>query len=159
MSLDPLEYRAVIGGFATGVTVVTAFHAGEPYAMTANSVTSVSLEPTLLLVCFMKGSRTGLAVRESGWFAVNILDDSQEGLSRRFASPELTTDFDGVEYVPGMQGAPLLSGGLGNVQCRVREVVEGGDHDIVIGDVLDASAPPDGDPLLFFRGKYRRMAR
>lgn len=155
MPLDPLDYRKVIGHFATGVTVVTAAHNGEPYGMTANSVTSVSLTPTLLLVCFMDGSETGIAVRESGWFCVNILDATQVDLSNKFAKQ--ASDFDGVAWHQGDMGVPVLEGGLGHIICRVDRVVDGGDHDIVIGEVVTCDGT-DGDPLLFYEGKYRQIA-
>lgn len=155
MPVDPLDYRKVIGHFATGVTVVTALHAGEPYGMTANAVASVSLDPTLLLVCFMDGSETGLAVKESGWFCVNILGADQEDLSNRFA--QRASDFGGVEWQAGEMDVPVLAGGLGHVVCRVDRVVDGGDHDIVIGEVV-ACARNGGEPLLFFAGGYRRMS-
>lgn len=155
MAVDPLEYRKIIGGFATGVAVVTTTHQGERFGMTANSLTSVSLEPTLLLVCFVHGSRTGLAVRAAGHFGVNLLDDAQQDLSNRFASSSAT--FDGVDFETGDFEVPFFPGGLGRITCRVHEVVAGGDHDIVIGEVLSAEGG-DGDPLLYFRGKYRGIA-
>jgi flavin reductase (DIM6/NTAB) family NADH-FMN oxidoreductase RutF len=154
VAVDPLEYRKIIGGFATGVSVVTATHNGDRYGMTANSLTSVSLEPLLLLVCFVRGSQTGLAVQESGYFGVNLLDASQQDLSNRFASS--AASFDGVDFDTGDFDLAFFPGGLGRVTCRVHEVVAGGDHDIVIGEVLAAEGR-DGDPLLYFRGKYRAV--
>lgn len=158
MAVDPLEFRQVIGGFATGVTVVTASHEGELFAMTANSVTSLSLEPCLLLVCFIRGSQTLLAVKESGWFGVNILHADQEELSNRFAST--TGDYEGVDHELDSHGVPLFAGTLGSCVCRVKEVVDGGDHEVVVGEVtgITKAERPDDEPLLFYRGKYRAMA-
>jgi flavin reductase (DIM6/NTAB) family NADH-FMN oxidoreductase RutF len=155
--VDPLEYRKVVGGFATGVTIVTAVHDDEPYGMTANSLTSVSLEPVLLLVCFIRGSRTGIAVKETGWFGVNILEAGQVELSNRFA--RTTSDFDGVDYLEGPHGVPLFKESLGTIVCRVQRVIDGGDHDIVLGEVVDCARGNEGAaPLLYFRGAYRELA-
>lgn len=159
MAVDPLEYRQIIGGFATGVTVVTASHAGESFGMTANSVTSLSLEPCLLLVCFIRGSKTLIAVKEAGWFGVNILHAGQEQISNTFA--RTTGTFDEVPHTVDPHGVPILADSLGHVVCRVRSVTDGGDHEIVVGEVVDEGTSTRGDddsPLLFFRGKYRTMA-
>lgn len=159
MAVDPLEYRQIIGGFATGVTVVTASHGDEKFGMTANSVTSVSLEPCLLLICFIRGSKTLIAVKEAGWFGVNILHADQEELSNTFA--RTTGTFEDVAHTVDRHGVPLLGGTLGHLVCRVRTISDGGDHEIVVGEVVDESpsARPDADdsPLLFYRGRYRRM--
>lgn len=157
MAVDPLEYRQVIGGFATGVTVVTASHEGEKFGMTANSVTSLSLEPCLLLVCFIRGSQTLIAVKESGWFGVNILHAGQEDVSNTFA--RTTGSFDEIAHTVDTHGVPVLADNLGHCICRVRSVTDGGDHEIVVGEVVDEalSKREDDSPLLFFRGKYRSM--
>ncbi len=154
MPVDPLDYRSVIGRFATGVTVVTAVHGDEPFGMTANSVTSVSLEPTLLLVCFIHGSRTGIAVKEAGFFGVNILEESQEDLSNRFAAT--ANDWDGFKWYTGSHGVPLFEETLGRLVCKVDKVLDGGDHEIVLGEVIECEAGDDADPLLFYKGKYLR---
>lgn len=158
MAVDPLEYRQIIGGFATGVTVVTASHSGENFGMTANSVTSLSLEPCLLLVCFIRGSKTLIAVKEAGWFGINILHADQEEVSNRFA--RTTGTFDEVAHTVDTHGVPILEDSLGHVVCRVRSVADGGDHEIVIGEVVDEGTSTRGDddsPLLFYRGRYRTM--
>lgn len=157
MPVDPLDYRRVIGAFATGVAVVTADHDGEPFGMTANSVTSLSLDPTLLIVCFIHGSKTAIAVKESGYFGVNILDETQEAISSRFAVS--ANDWDGVRWEIGPHGAPLLKQTLGRIVCRLDRVVDGGDHAIVIGEA-NYCDPGESDvgPLLFFKGEYREMA-
>lgn len=159
MAVDPLEYRQIIGGFATGVTVVTASHGDEKFAMTANSVTSLSLEPCLLLICFIRGSKTLIAVKEAGWFGVNILHSDQEDLSDTFA--RTTGTFEAVAHTVDRHGVPLLEGTLGNFVCRLDSVSAGGDHEIVVGEVVDESpsarADSDDSPLLFYRGEYRRI--
>ncbi len=149
--VDPLDYRTVIGGFATGVTVITATHRDEPFGMTANSVTSVSLEPTLLLVCFIRGSQTGIAVKEAGRFGVNILSANQQALAEHFAIT--TGGFGDIGYSASSDEIPVLSGTLGAIGCRVREVIDGGDHEIILGEVQWCHSGA-GEPLLFFRGRY-----
>ncbi len=153
---DTLDYRKVIGRFATGVSIITATYRGEPYGMTANSLTSVSLDPTLLLVCFIRGSKTEIAVKESGLFGVNLLDETQRELSNRFAAT--ANDWGGVRYRLTEHGIPLLDPTIGEISCRVHEIVEGGDHEILIGEVTDFHAGCDADPLVFYQGRYRRLA-
>lgn len=159
MAVDPLEYRRIIGGFATGVTVVTASYEGEKFGMTANSVTSLSLEPCLLLVCFIRGSQTLVAIKEAGWFGVNILHADQEDLSNTFA--RTTGTFEEVAHSTDPHGVPILDGTLGHMICRVESTTGGGDHEIVVGEVVDEApssrAAADDSPLLFYRGRYRQM--
>jgi flavin reductase (DIM6/NTAB) family NADH-FMN oxidoreductase RutF len=154
-TVDPLEFRRVMGHFPTGVTVLTTVHDGHLHGMTANSVTSVSLEPTLILVCLTKTARTGLAIKKTGRFAVNFLREDQEDMSRRFAAP-LQDHFDGLEVEEGPDGLPILPGCLAYLTCRTTEVVAAGDHDIVLAEVEHAQAN-GGNPLVFFLGGYRRL--
>jgi flavin reductase (DIM6/NTAB) family NADH-FMN oxidoreductase RutF len=156
MAIDRSELRRVMGHFATGVTVITTRDDdGRPYGLTANAVCSVSLEPPLLLVCVDKRAESHPALQRSGVFAVNILGHEHQNLSRRFAVSG-GEKFAEVAHRSGATGVPLLDGVLGTIECRVVAVHDAGDHTIYIGQVehLDAT---DGDPLLFFRGKYRRL--
>jgi flavin reductase (DIM6/NTAB) family NADH-FMN oxidoreductase RutF len=154
--LDPREYRQVIGRFATGVTVVTSLNVkGEPEGMTANSITSVSLDPVLLLVCFERSSRTAQAVTESRRFVVNILGEGQEELSFHFAKRP-GDQFGGIEYELSDGGIPILSGGIGHLECTVHFIYDGGDHIVVVGEVQKCRAT-EGKPLLFWRGDYRKL--
>ena len=156
--MDPSAYRQIIGGFATGVSVITALDKdGAPTGMTANSLTSVSLSPVLLAVCFQRGSWTCGAVLSSGAFVVNLLAEDQEALSSRFARPTEEDRFLGLEVTDSDRGIPVLPGGLGHLNCAVHEVLEGGDHLIVLGRVESGQAK-EGRPLLYFLGAYRRMA-
>lgn len=149
--VSPLRLRAVMGAFATGVAVITTSANGELHGMTVNSLTSVSLDPPMLLVCFVKESRTAKAVRERGAFVVNILDDRQQALSDGFARPG-ANHFEGLKLDHTESGLPILPG-VANVVCEVADVYWGGDHDVVLGRVVGIQDQP-GQPLVYFRGKY-----
>lgn len=155
-AVDPTAYRAAIGQFATGVCVVTCHGIEGPAGLTTNAVTSLSLDPLLLLVCFDNESRTLPAVREAGRFAVNVLAAGQEELAAVFASKRVPTEkFAGVSHEVA-HGVPVLDGALAWVACDLRELLPGGDHTIGIGAVTQAAVPhPDAEPLVFFRGAYR----
>jgi flavin reductase (DIM6/NTAB) family NADH-FMN oxidoreductase RutF len=156
-AVDPLKFRHVMGHFPTGVSVITTRHEGRPHGMTANSVTSVSLEPVMILVCLVRGARTALAIQEAGRFAVNILAEDQEELSRRFATPGVDR-FEGVDVSGGPGGLPLLPGCIAYLVCGVDDVVQAGDHDIVLGNVEDADVAKNGaSPLVFFQGGYSAL--
>lgn len=158
-ALEPRAYRDLIGRFATGVTVITTHIDGEVRAMTANSITSVSLDPLLVLVCVERRASLHDLLMESGVFAVNILGDDQRGLSEMFARrSELDEPMGGVPFVTGATGSPLIEGVIGWLDCEVWQTYDGGDHTIVVGRVVDMSmSRPDAHPLLFFRGQYRTL--
>ena len=148
------RYREVISHFATGVSVVTAEGAEGPSGLTANALCSLSLEPLMLLVCVDNSARTLPQMRAAGRFAVNILRHEQHALSGVFASK--APEREKFKEVPwsSRAGVPVLSGALAWLACELREIHEGGDHTIVIGDVLDMDSDPDGRPLLWYRGSY-----
>jgi len=154
---DARTLRDALGCFATGVTVVTARTAdGRPLGLTANSFTSVSLDPPLLLVCIANSAGSAEALRDAGHFAVNVLQIGQQPVSNLFASR--TEDrFGGTGWSEGESGAPVLHGSLSSFECRRHAVHEGGDHFILVGEVVCARFEPRRDPLLYFRGKYRRL--
>lgn len=149
---DPKSFRQVMGSFATGVTIVTTAADDGPHGMTVNSLTSVSLRPPLLLVCLTRESRTAAAVMERGKFLINILGTHQEPLSDTFARPR-EDHFEGVEVQETSEGLPALHAALGHLVCQVRNGHDGGDHHIVVGEVVRASSV-EGAPLIFHRGKY-----
>ncbi|HWK28655.1 MAG TPA: flavin reductase family protein [Solirubrobacter sp.] len=156
-TVAPERFRAVMGHFTTGVTVVTAHAPSGPVGMTANAVCSLSLDPLLLLVCFDNGARTLTTVKDTGRFGVNVLAEGQEALARLFASktPE-HEKFAGVPHTVH-DGIPVLEGTLAWVGCTLKELIAGGDHTIGIGTVIAAElSRTDADPLLFYRGEYRR---
>ena len=157
-AIDPLRYRQIIGQFATGVAIVTCNGPDGPTGLTTNAITSVSLEPLLLLVCFDNGSRTLPAVRASRRFAVNVLRAGQEDLARVFASKRVAREkFDAVTHMDA-HGVPILDGALAWLACDLTELHEAGDHTIGIGAITHMDADPDGEPLVWFRGEYGTFA-
>jgi 3-hydroxy-9,10-secoandrosta-1,3,5(10)-triene-9,17-dione monooxygenase reductase component len=149
-------FREVFGQFATGVAVVTAAGPGGVGGMTANALCSLSLEPPLALVCFENGARTLPIVREAGAFGLNVLSAAQEELAGMFASklPEsekLSAVAHRLEH-----GVPVIEDVIAWACCRLRELIPGGDHTIAIGEVVGMGLGA-GDPLLWFRGTYRRL--
>jgi flavin reductase (DIM6/NTAB) family NADH-FMN oxidoreductase RutF len=156
MAFDSLAQRRILGHFATGVTVVTAYLDGDIYGMTANAVTSLSLNPPLILVAVDKTAAMHESLTASGCFAVNILTDEQEHLSRRFAMRG-RKEVDDLKWIKAASGAPVLADALAWVDCRLAEILPGGDHSIFLGEILAGEAR-DGSPLLYFGGKYRRLA-
>ena len=144
--------------YATGVTVVTCRNRdGEPCGITANSFSSVSLEPPLILWNIAKVSNSLKAYLEAEYFAINVLSAEQRALSAHFAHSEPGL-FEGVDYRSNAEGAPVLPGILALFECRTREIHDSGDHFIIVGEVLRFERE-DGDPLLFFGGGYRRIAQ
>jgi flavin reductase (DIM6/NTAB) family NADH-FMN oxidoreductase RutF len=157
MATDPDRYRQVFGQFPTGVAIVTCNGPEGPAGLTTNAVTSLSLEPLLLLVAFDNGSRTLAAVRQVRRFAVNVLRAGQEDLARVFASKRVAREkFDAVTHLDA-HGVPLLDGALAWLACDLRELHPGGDHTIGIGAVTHMDADTAGEPLVFFRGAYRGL--
>jgi flavin reductase (DIM6/NTAB) family NADH-FMN oxidoreductase RutF/pimeloyl-ACP methyl ester carboxylesterase len=154
---DARTLRDALGCFATGVTVVTTFEAnGDPVGLTANSFTSVSLDPPLLLVCIAKTSNSLKALEAAEHFAVNVLHIGQQPASSLFAQPG-EHRFSHTPWKRGRHDAPLLSNALANFECRRHQLHDGGDHIILVGEVLRANFDPRRDPLLYFRGRYRRL--
>jgi flavin reductase (DIM6/NTAB) family NADH-FMN oxidoreductase RutF len=162
-ALDALEYRRVVGRFATGVTVITTLHEGLPHAMTCNSFTSVSLDPVLVLFCPEKIARFHDAVLASGTWAVSVLGEKQEHVSRHFAARgrALEAQFEGLPHRPGpLTGAVVLEGALASLECRTVSTADAGDHTVVIGEVLGLGVPdPAAAPLIYYEGRYRSIDR
>ena len=154
---DPRTLRDAMGCFATGVTIVTALDAvGTPVGLTANSFTSVSLDPPLLLVCIANSAGTAPVLREAVHFGVNVLQIGQQPTSNRFATRG-EDRFANQPWAPGQTGVPLLASSLVSFECQREAVHEAGDHYILVGRVVRAQFEPHRDPLLYFRGKYRRL--
>jgi flavin reductase (DIM6/NTAB) family NADH-FMN oxidoreductase RutF len=161
IEVTPAAFRHAMSQFATGVTVITSVDSGgRPVGTTANAVSSLSLDPPLLLVCFDRSSQTLAAIGTHGAFAVNILAAPQEELSANFARRGLAAVWNGVSHRPGLTGSPRLYGVLAALECTVEHRLPGGDHEIVIGRVrhVDISDSEDeADPLLFWRGRYTSL--
>jgi flavin reductase (DIM6/NTAB) family NADH-FMN oxidoreductase RutF/pimeloyl-ACP methyl ester carboxylesterase len=154
----PRVLRDALGCFGTGVTVVTTIDgAGEPIGLTANSFTSVSLDPPLILFSLAKASANLEAFQQARRFAVNVLHIGQQPLAGRFARRDIAR-FDAVDWaIRAEGGSPVLAGSLASFDCHTYATHDGGDHVIFIGEVMHAWFEPHRDPLLYFRGKYRRL--
>jgi flavin reductase len=154
------EFRATVGAFATGVTVVTTHGEEHGYGMTANAFSSVSLDPPLILVCVINPSEGADHISRNGVFAVNILAEDQEPMSRYFASRDRPRGTDAFREVPhrfGASGSPILEGSAAALDCRLHATHEAGDHLIFIGEVLEIATREDGTPLVFHGGGYRLL--
>ena len=152
---DPAVFREVISNFMSGVVIVTARHDDTIQGMTVSAISSLSLEPPMLVICLNRKARTQELVHQSGAFAVNILGEEQGHLADRFATPQ-EDRFAGVPHHPGLTGAPVLDGVLGVIECRVDEAVTGGSHRVFLGQVVHAEAG-QGSPLAYYRGKFGRF--
>lgn len=156
-SLNSRAFRNVMGLFATGVTVVAAEVEGETHGMTANAITSVSLEPMLVLICVQKNARMAGVLRQAGQFSINILNEDQANLSNFFAGlwPEAAPP--AFTFEP-WTGGPRLQGAIGCIGCKIDQFYEGGDHWIIVGEVTDLYRPEkSADPLLYYSGQYRKL--
>ncbi|NBB61516.1 flavin reductase [Pseudomonas sp. ODNR1LW] len=154
---DARTLRDALGCFATGVTVVTTLdEAGQPVGLTANSFSSVSLDPPLILFCLARSSSNLERFQRAEHFAINVLHIGQQPMSGAFARSSAER-FDGVAWETWDTGAPILSGSLASFECATHQVVEAGDHLVFIGRVTRARFEPRRDPLLYFRGRYRRL--
>ena len=153
---DSKDFRRCLGKFATGVTVVTcADSQGRPCGITANSFSSVSLEPPLILWNIAKVSNSLQAYLDAEYFVINVLTSAQQDLSSHFAKSDHTL-FDDVAYVLSDDGAPLLPDTLASFECRTHQVHDCGDHYIIVGEVTGFNSS-EGDPLLFYSGAYRSV--
>lgn len=154
--IDPAAFRQALGRFPTGVTVVTASTSDGPGGLAIGSFFSVSLDPPLVGFCVGRTSSSWARLKDAGHFVVNVLSADQADVSNRFASKDADR-FAGLETSPGIGGAPRLAGCLATIDCVAHAVHDGGDHDIVVGRVVNlAVGPDDASPLLFFKGGYGR---
>jgi flavin reductase (DIM6/NTAB) family NADH-FMN oxidoreductase RutF len=159
MAIEPTEFRRVLAHWATGVTVIaTVTPEGEPRGMTASAFASVSLSPPLVLACVEQSADTFAALSSAGIFSINFLRTGMDDVARRFAGDDTASKFRDVAWHTGVSGAPVLDDALAWVDCRVHAVHEGGDHRIFIGIVLDGGTA-DGEPLLYYRGRYGIFAQ
>jgi flavin reductase len=158
---DARTFRAAMGSFPTGVTVVTvACDDGSMHGMTVNSFSSVSLDPMLVLVCLDETSRGLGLIERAGAFVVNVLSAGQQDVSRRFASrhrPAGSAMFDRVPFEPGVTGCPVLAEATASFDCRLRQLNRAGDHLIVLGEVVALVHRPQLEPLIFHAGTYKAL--
>lgn len=152
-----LRLREALGNFVTGVTVITTRNEGGLHGLTANSFSSVSLDPPLVLFSLSRTADCFDAFEGAEFFAINILRSDQEALSSRFATKEIDK-WSGVGWRPGLGDCPLLDGAIATFECQVTARHEGGDHVIYVGEVLGFAQYPEGAPLAFFRGRYTGVA-
>jgi 3-hydroxy-9,10-secoandrosta-1,3,5(10)-triene-9,17-dione monooxygenase reductase component len=150
---DEADFRRVMGQFATGVTIITAMDGDEPAGVAANSFTSVSLDPPLVLFCVAHTSSTWPRIERARKFAVNILGEHQEEVCRLFATRGADR-FGQVGWHLGVGGSPVLDDCIGYIDCEFWAEYEGGDHIIVVGKVLDFGITHDAGPLVFYQGRY-----
>jgi 3-hydroxy-9,10-secoandrosta-1,3,5(10)-triene-9,17-dione monooxygenase reductase component len=157
------DFRTVMGQFATGVTVVTALADGRPQGITLNAISSVSLEPPLIVIALDRRRFIVPAIEATGRFAVNILAEDQQPLSDCFAGASVTPDRDafcGAGWRPGVSGMPLLDGSIGSMECAVVDRVSAGDHWLYVARVESLSVEDDAKPpLLYHRRRYLRIER
>jgi flavin reductase (DIM6/NTAB) family NADH-FMN oxidoreductase RutF len=158
MPIDKDLFRAVLGRFASGVTIVTTTDAdGKDHGMTVSAFSSLSLDPPLVIVCVAHNASMWPVIQQADVFAINILAADQEALSRRFSSKE-DDRFDGVGFTRGNTGVALLDDTLAAVECRVTAIIPQGDHSILVGNVESGTAR-DLQPLLYYRGGYASLTR
>ena len=151
------ELRNALGQFATGITVVTAINnEGQPVGMTANSFSSVSLEPPLVLWCIGHEATLYSVFQQADRFAINVLGQQAEGLSNTFASP-FNANFDEANWQASNSGLPVLNEAIAVLQCKLEHRYPGGDHDILVGRVVDFSYDDQQAPLIFHQGAYRSL--
>jgi flavin reductase (DIM6/NTAB) family NADH-FMN oxidoreductase RutF len=158
MTIESRSFRDTMGCFTTGVTLITArTDEGKPIALTANSFSSVSLNPPLVLWCLDKRSETVPVFDICHHFAVNVLHQNQRDLSSKFATKG-DHDCSDIDFETWETGVPIISGALANIECEVSARHDGGDHVIIVGHVLRLRSLDSGEPLLYFRGRYNTLA-
>ena len=155
--IDSDTFRSVMGRFATGVSVLTTRHGDVDHGMTVSAFSSLSLDPPLVLACIGHDATIAGSIAAAAHFGVSVLAEDQEPLSRRFADPDADR-FDGVALLRGALGVALVDGAIAHLQCRIVARHDGGDHTIVVGEVLVASTI-DRRPLVHFRGDHGGFAR
>jgi flavin reductase len=160
MPLSTTDFRKAMGCFATGVTIITVDLEGEVHGMTANAFASVSLDPMLVLVCVDERTRTHAHLHSKKRFGINVLGVDQRRISEYYAGParthERAQEEAGARFERTPHGTPILQGALAYLECRLHSTQPAGDHTIFIAEVEDVVVK-EGEPLLFLRGKYRRV--
>lgn len=157
MPVEKAEFRGALGHFASAVTVVTAkLKSGHLAGITVTAFSSLSLEPPRVLICIDRRAQIHDHLAANGYFAVNILAEDQETVSRRFASSE-PDPFREIGYTEGASGAPIIHDAVAVIECKIVDLLPGGDHTIIVGEV-EAAKIHEGKPLMYFRGGYAALA-
>lgn len=157
MAINADEFRAAMGSWASGVTIITSRDGDQIHGMTVSDFSGASLDPPLALVCASKTSVTTGLIERGRCFGVNVLRDDQSALSNKFASKkDEFRRFEGLATFQAKTGAPLIEGALVNLDCRLVAVHDAGDHVLCVGEIEEARVNP-GEPLLYFRGHYGRF--
>jgi flavin reductase (DIM6/NTAB) family NADH-FMN oxidoreductase RutF len=158
-SIDQVLFRQIAGSFASGVTVVTTGGGGDYHGMTASAFSSLSLDPPLVLICVDRTAATLPYMQAAGAFNVSILTGAQEEISRQFAAKDSPQSrLEDVKHHLGANGIPILDACLAYFECRVVQQYDGGDHIVFIGEVTSGALGDSGEPLVYFRSHYRRLA-
>lgn len=157
-SVDPVTYRSALGNFVTGVTVVTTALGGVPVGTTVSAFSALSLSPPLILVSLARKSETLAQIKRTGIFAVNVLSEGQNDIAACFATTAGAGKFDGIDYGYGRNGAPVLAGVSATIECDLEDCFSGGDHEILVGLVRNATVEGDLAPLVYFRGRFSGLA-
>ncbi|MFC0203737.1 flavin reductase family protein [Novosphingobium soli] len=157
MTIDPAEFRKVLGSYPTGVCVITALDQGKPVGMVVGSFTSVSLDPPLVGFFPDKSSTSWPLIEKAGHFCVNVMGADQ-GEVCRAVTAKGEAKFVGVEYVISDHDLPVIANSLASIECRLYSVTEAGDHWFVLGEVLRMETVREDDPMLFHRGRYGGFA-
>lgn len=158
--MDTREFRRALGAFATGVSAVCAENTqGEPFGITVNSFTSVSLEPPLILVCLAKHADTLPPILETKHFSVNVLALDQTAISQALAQKGGTQKMASVPLCRTPSGTPGIAGAMARFDCRLFATYPGGDHEILVGEVLSFETEAEKEPLVYWRGAYRKLAQ
>ena len=154
--LDQARFREVLGHFATGITIVTALEDGVPVGFTCQAFSALSLDPPMVILAPARSSTSWPRIAKAGAFCVNVLEERQEALCRAFAVSG-GDKFEGVGWTNGITGAPVIDHSLAVVECRLGDIFDGGDHELVTGHVV-AMDVAEGNPLLFYRSGFGRFA-
>ena len=157
--VHPNDFKAALGSWAAGVTVVTTRQEDLVYGITVSSFSSLSLDPPLILVCLANSNRLPLMIQETGKFAVSILAEGQEHVSSYFAvsGREPVPSFEEFGTIEWHTGSPIIDGALAHLDCTLYQAIPGGDHTIMLGRVLGAAAREDAKPLIYYRRAYRPL--
>ncbi len=158
--VDPNDFKAALGSWAAGVTVVTTRHDGLVYGITASSFSSLSIDPFLVLVCIANSNQLVPMIRESKLFAISVLADNQEDVSTYFAGHGREPSAAFAEQIDAHDwhtGAPIIRGAIAHLDCRLEAAVPGGDHTVMVGRVVGAASDPGARPLVYFRRAYRTL--